>query len=307
MKKILYFLVLILFFSVCCFAKKGVDTSFSPISGGQSNYSYSPISPSSSKRVWKDPYLGMEFVWVPGGCYKMGCGPWTASCNDGEKPVHTVCVDGFWMGKYEVTFAQYDRFCEETGISKRDDKGWGRGNRPVINVSWYEARLFARWLSKKTGKKFRLPTEAEWEYACRSGGKTVKYAWGNGSPYINGKKASNIADESAKRKFSGWIIWKGYDDGYVYTSPVGTFAPNALGLYDMCGNVCEWCFDWYDSNYYSNSPRNNPKGPPSGSCRVIRGGAWSVIPKNLQCARRDCGAPFYRSRHVGFRLVVEKW
>ena len=135
-------------------------------------------------QVWKAPYLGMGFVYVKGGCYKMGCVSWSSDCQGDEYPVHTVCVNGFWMGKYEVTFAQYDRFCEETGREKPDDAGFGWGDRPLINVSWHEAKAFAKWLSKKTGYKFRLPTEAEWEYACRSGGKKVKYGTSTGDYHM---------------------------------------------------------------------------------------------------------------------------
>jgi len=128
-----------------------------------------------------------------------------------------------------VTFEQYDRFCEETGRRKPDDRGWGRGRRPVINVSWNDAKAFAKWLSRKTGRTFRLPTEAEWEYACRSGGKKVKYATSTG------RLSHDLANYDGT----------GGRDRWKYISPVGSFAPNSLGLYDMSGNVWEWCEDWY--------------------------------------------------------------
>ena len=128
-----------------------------------------------------------------------------------------------------MTFEQYDRFCEETGRRKPGDEGWGRGRRPVINVSWNDARAFAKWLSRKTGRTFRLPTEAEWEYACRSGGKKVKYATSTG------RLSHDLANYDGT----------GGRDRWKYTSPVGSFAPNSLDLYDMSGNVWEWCEDWY--------------------------------------------------------------
>ena len=216
----------------------------------------------------------------------MGCGSWTSDCDDDEYPVHTVCVNGFWVGKYEVTFAQYDRFCEETGREKPDDEGWGRGNRPVIKVNWHDAQAFAKWLSKKTGYKFRLPTEAEWEYACRSGGKKVKYATSTG----------DLSHDLAN-------YWgKGGREKWEYTAPVGSFPPN-VGIYDMCGNVWEWCEDWYDKNYYGRSPKNDPQGPKNGKYRVLRGSSWNGGPWIMRCALRSGYVPGSREDDVGFRLV----
>ncbi len=273
-------------------------------------------------RVWLDPYLGMEFVYVPGGCYKMGCGSWTDDCYKNEYPVHEVCVDEFWMGMYEVTYEQFFKFLKEIKqdvtvdttnyvVSYRGKpifdicencSDWKSGitfdgvnfllkntvkNYPVIYVTWYGAKFFADWLSRKTGYRFRLPSEAEWEYACRNGGKPVKYPWGSGNPYIGGRKAANIADESVKRKgFWYWTIWEGYDDGYVYTSPVGSYAPSELGLFDMAGNVWEWCEDIYRDDAYKYHSRNNPIYTGSGSNRVIRGGSWYYKPSYIRCANR---------------------
>jgi formylglycine-generating enzyme required for sulfatase activity len=243
----------------------------------------------SSGKVWKEPYLGMEFVWVKGGCYEMGCGNWTDSCYYDEEPVHTVCVDGFYMGKYEVTFAQYDSFCEETGRSKPDDEGWGKGNRPVINVSWNDARAFAKWLSLKTGRKFRLPTEAEWEYAARSRGLKVKYATSTGGL---------SRDLANYRGIGGRDRWS-------YTSPVGSFPPNPLGLYDMSGNVMEWCKDVYNEKAYRHHYRNNPQCTGSGSYRVIRGGGWNGLPGSVRCAVRGNDTPDDKLYYIGFRLVLD--
>ncbi|MBI5186154.1 MAG: SUMF1/EgtB/PvdO family nonheme iron enzyme [Nitrospinae bacterium] len=176
-----------------------------------------------------------------------------------EKPVHEVCVDDFYIGKYEVTNKEFREFRLFHDSYDYEGHSLNGGNQPVAMVSWEDAKAYADWLSEKTGKRYRLPTEAEWEYAARSGEKGYKYSWGNGGPV--GKRGGNIADESAKRKFSDWTAWsrwttwKGYDDGYAVSSPVGSFEPNEFGLYDMSGNVWEWVEDLYDSESYSKSAK----------------------------------------------------
>ena len=266
-------------------------------------------------------------VFVKGGCFEMG-----DIFGDGQKderPVHEVCVDDYYIGKYEVTVGEFREFFNKSGYRTEAETGGGvfywtgkkwkkdsrknwespgfsqTDNHPVVGVSWNDAQEYMKWLSKKTGRKYRLPTEAEWEYAVKSGGKKVRYAWGNGEPYIKGKKAANIADESAKKKF-GWMgSWEGYDDGYVYTSLVGNFEPNELGLYDMTGNVWEWCSDWYSSDYYkkSQSQSHNPEGPSSGSGRVVRGGGWNDFPRSVRASDRGRQWPDSRSDILGFRLA----
>jgi formylglycine-generating enzyme required for sulfatase activity len=168
----------------------------------------------------KDGSLGPEMVWIPAGSFRMG--DLQGGGNKDEKPIHQVSVDRFAMGRYEVTFAEYDKFAQATGREKPSDEGWGRGNRPVINVSWHEATAYAKWLSQQTGQQYRLPTEAEWEYAARAG-KTTKYWWGN---QIGSNKA-NCSNSSC-------------GDRLKYTAPVGSFAPNPFKLYDTAGNVWEW-------------------------------------------------------------------
>jgi sulfatase modifying factor 1 len=265
---------------------------------------------------------GMELVFVKGGCYEMGCGSWTSDCRDDEKPAHEVCVNDLYMGKYEVRVADFRKFTNETSYRTEAEKEYGcvvwvgkelkidpsknwrdpgflqSEEHPVVCVSHNDASEYVQWLGKKTGKKYRLPTEAEWEYAARSGGKKYKYSWGNGSP------SGNIADESFKRQLSSVTIWAGYDDGYVFTAPVGRFTRNELGLYDMTGNVLEWCQDWHDKDYYKNSPRNNPEGPPSGQDRVLRGGSWFNDARNLRASDRLRSLPAYRFNYGGFRLVL---
>ncbi|MCX6278122.1 MAG: SUMF1/EgtB/PvdO family nonheme iron enzyme [Bacteroidetes bacterium] len=265
-------------------------------------------------------------VSIPGGTFLMG----SNDGEDDEKPVHRVTVSGFSMGKYEVTVSQFKKFIDETGHRTDADKDGGsymwtgsewekragvtwrcdaEGNarpqneydHPVIHVSWNDAVEYCRWLSGKTGNTYRLPTEAEWEYAAGNGAKHTRYSWGNGEPW--GKNGGNVADEAAKRKFSGWTIFSGYDDGYVFTSPVGTYNPNEFGLYDMTGNVWEWCSDWYGAQYYQGSPASNPEGPSSGSDRVFRGGGWLIYPQYCRTSYRSDRTPGYRNYYLGFRLV----
>ncbi len=269
-----------------------------------------------------------DMVLVEGGTYTMG--DTFGDGQDDEKPIHSVTLSSFYMGKYEVTFEEYDEYCNATGKNKASDERYenkwnGRGKRPVINVSWYDAVEYCNWLSEKEGIEkvysysiknnklnniscnwkangYRLPTEAEWEYAARSKGKKYKYAWGNGEPYINGKKAGNICDESQKIINGGMAVWKGYDDGYAGTSPVGIFMANEIGLYDMTGNVWEWCWDWYESGYYSKSESTNPKGG-NGFSRVLRGGSWYSIPISQRVSYRGNFGQDVRDFSVGFRLV----
>jgi formylglycine-generating enzyme required for sulfatase activity len=207
----------------------------------------------------------------------MGSTSYETDRESDEGPLHTVTLSGFKMSKYEVTFAQYDAFCDATGRQKPSDEGWGRGNRPVINVDWNDATAFAEWMG------CRLPTEAEWEYACRAGTTT---------PYHTG---SSLNSSQAN-----------VDGGVGQTKPVGSYAPNAWGLYDMHGNVWEWCSDWEGS--YSAGAQTNPKGPSSGSDRVLRGGSWPWFAgtglRNCRSAARYGRPPSDYFFDVGFRLVV---
>ena len=249
-------------------------------------------------KFWKDSYLGMEFVWISGGCFNMGCDGSGKNWIKGEKDVCRVCLAPFWMQRHEVTLGQFKRFLKETSYSGQGSNlvscsditkpRFHQGDsHPAVCVSWSEANAFAEWLSKKSGHIFRLPTEAEWEYACRAGGGERSYAWGDGDPYMNGKKAANIADASFAKRYPKLVSWKGYDDGFVYTSPVGSFAPNPLGLYDMTGNVWEWVKE-EDSRYVD---------------RVRKGGAWDSAPEDLRCSERFGGHVDTRFWVLGFRLV----
>jgi formylglycine-generating enzyme required for sulfatase activity len=235
----------------------------------------------------------MEFVWVPGGCYEMGCGNWTSDCYRDEKPVHEVCVDGFWMGKTEVTQGQWKQVMGENPSEfKKGD------NYPVENAICVEIDKFIKKLSSlnKSAYKFRLPTEAEWEYACRSGGKQEKYAGGSDLDQVAWCK------ENSNRS----------------THAVATKAPNGLGLFDMNGNVHEWVADVYKAWAYRKHKRNNPlfevKEAEIMITKVYRGGSWNSKPKYTRCAARAYEYAYspaftmvpYRMNDLGFRLVRNK-
>ena len=198
--------------------------------------------------------------------------------NDAGELVSEVTVSDFTMGRYAVTFEQYDRFAEATGRKLPGACGWGRGSRPIMKVSWYDATAYAQWLSDMTGKNIRLPTEAEWEYACRAGTKT-DYSFGEGITrhQVNFNR----------------IMGK--------TMPVGSYRPNPFGLYEMHGNVWEWCSDWYSK--YPTGKVKDPKGPDNGRSRVLRGGSWFVNAWLTRAASRACDEPRERDHSRGFRLA----
>ncbi len=225
-------------------------------------------------------YTG-EMVFVKGGCYEMGCGSWSGECGRDEKPVHEVCVDDFYIGKYEVTQKQWKALM---GGNPSHFKDCG-DNCPVEGVTWDDARKFIRKLNKKTGMNFRLPTEAEWEYACRSGGRKEKFSGGN-----NADEVAWYRDNAGRR-----------------THPVGQKKPNGLGIYDMSGNVLEWVRDIYNSKAYRKHSRMNPLYNASVlGCRVHRGGSWVTKKVKLRCTNRSDFSPTLSGPELGFRLVRSK-
>jgi formylglycine-generating enzyme required for sulfatase activity len=239
-----------------------------------------PTAGSTFRDSLKDGSSGPEMVVIPAGSFRMGDIQGGGSSD--EQPVHSVSVGQFAMGKFEVTFAEYDKFAEATGRKKPSDSGWGRGNRPVINVSWYDATAYTEWLSNQTGKQYRLPTEAEWEYAARAGTET-KYWWGNeiGSNRANCDGCGSQWDNKQ-------------------TAPVGSFSANQFGLYDTSGNVWEWNCSEYDSKY-------NGKEKAclnSNEYRVLRGGSWNFSPRSVRTANRNRSTPGIRLDHYGFRVVL---
>ncbi len=225
-----------------------------------------------------------EMVVIPSGSFKMGCVS-GINCNDDEKPVHEVKIDSFALSKYEVTFEEYDAFTDATGRERAGDGGWGRGRRPVISVSWYDAMMYAEWLSEQTGDRYRLPSEAEWEYAARAGSTTV-YSWGN-----------EIGRNRANCDGCG-SVWGGERSALV-----GSFSANKWGLHDMHGNVIEWVLDCWNK-YYEGAPTDGFAWL-SGDCskRVVRGGAWTFVPSVLRSADRSWRTTDFRSYYNGFRVV----
>ena len=257
-----------------------------------------------------------------------------------EAPVHRVRITrAFWMGRYEVTVGQFRRFVEASGhipesiadgtggygfnpaydpaTSARGDAFEGRNPRyswrnpgfaqgddhPVVNVTWNDAVAMARWLTQREGVVYRLPTEAEWEYAARAGGRSRFQ--GSDAP-ASLLQTANVFDADAA---ANWLRWQAYalpgHDGHAFTAPVGRFAPNAFGLYDMLGNAWEWCADWHADDYYARSPVDDPTGPAEGSVRVRRGGSWHTWPFYARMSFRNWNSPETRYTLVGFRLVRE--
>ncbi|MDF7821831.1 SUMF1/EgtB/PvdO family nonheme iron enzyme [Runella sp. MFBS21] len=253
----------------------------------------------------------ITMVSIPGGSFMMGS-------NEGEaieKPIHRVTVSNFRMAKYETTVAEFEQFVEDTGYQTQAEKEKGSTvfvngkwekksgvswrcntageirprseyNHPVIHVSWNDAVEYCKWLSLKTSQTYRLPTEAEWEYAARGGQQSKGYTYAG----------SNDMNE---------VGWFGENTQLSGTRAVGQKAQNELGLYDMSGNVLEWCSDWYSTNYYINSSTNNPKGGPPGSNHVLRGGNWFLI-ANSRVASRLSSIPSYCNSYIGFRVVVSQ-
>ena len=249
-----------------------------------------------------EPTTGMEFVYVPGGCFQMGSPKSEDGRYDDEGPAHEVCLKGFWMGKYEVTNAQYRRFKADHDSKDYDGKSLNGDDQPAVYVSWNEAKAFTDWLTKKGRGQgaFRLPSEAEWEYAARASATTARY-WGDNPD--DACNYANVGDQTAKKIWTNWTVHACHD-GYAVTAPVGRFQPNDLGLYDMLGNVWEWCLDAYAS--YSETPTDGSAYVSGGSDRVLRGGSWYNVPRGVRSANRNYGDPASRYDFIGFRVARTK-
>jgi len=252
--------------------------------------SKSPFARHQIGDAWLEPVSGMKFAWVPSGTFRMGSGKWDAEGKNDEFPAHTIFIEGFWMGKFLVTQANWKKVMASTFWKKVSrynyNPSWFKMGQayPVEQISWNEAQEFIQKLiSFNKGKyHFRLPTEAEWEYAARSCGKYQKYA--------GGENLSALA-------------WYSANSGMT-THPVGTKRPNNLGLYDMSGNVYEWCLDAYSESAYKKHKKNNPLITGEGTKRVIRGGSWSNSPHEIRSTYRASVNQDFRGNYLGFRLVM---
>ncbi len=277
-----------------------------------------PAEPQAGE-VWTEPTTGMAFVYVPGGCFQMGqtdtqkaqlvadVGEENYQKWYADETQHNVCVrkmDGFWMGKYEVANAQYRQFKADHDSQDYEGKSLNDDTQPVVYVSWNDAVAFTEWLTKQSGgtAEFRLPTEAEWEYAARAGTETVRY-WGDDPKHTQACQYENVRDQASEKEFS-WADNHDCNDGYAVTAPVGTFKPNKFGLYDMLGNVWEWCLDSYAS--YSETPTDGSAygNLEDGKAKILRGGSWGNQPYLVRSSGRSRYIPVFQHYSVGFRVVV---
>jgi uncharacterized protein (TIGR02996 family) len=250
--------------------------------------------------------IGMRFALIPPGKFLMGSPEAEEERGEDEGPLHEVEITRpFYLGVFPVTQAQYHQvtrgvpsFFRPGGGGKSKVKGLQTGDFPVEQVSWEDALAFCQKLSelaeeKRKNRLYRLPSEAQWEYACRGGASAS-------APFHFGASLS-----STQANFNGNYPYGGVAKGscLVRPTPVASYPPNAFGLSDVHGNVCEWCADWYDSAYYAHSPSEDPTGPPSGEGRLLRGGAWNAFAWECRCAARCGFHPGDRDYDVGFRVA----
>ena len=229
--------------------------------------------------TWVQGQTEPETIRVEGGTFKMG----DDNGEKDEKPTHSVTIRSFNLARTETTVGQWREFCAVTARRMPEVPWFGqKETQPIVNVSWDDAVAYCHWLSSKTDKHYRLPTEAEWEFAARGGTKSKGY------PYSGGTAPDSVS------WFSGKTV------GPMH---VATKLPNELGFYDMTGNVWEWCSDFYDAGYYGVSDKENPTGPAQGKFYSIRGGAWDIGAKNCRITYRNALAPSSRNHNKGFRVA----
>ena len=258
--------------------------------------------------------LGMKLTLIPAGEFMMGSPDGETGAEANEHPRHRVRITKpFYLGIYSVTRGQFGKFVAATNYQADKEKVGKRGansaddtaadaspqksestwrdpgfpqtdEHPVVNVSWNGAVAFCKWLSDQEGRRYRLPTEAEWEYACREG---------TTSAYFFGDNPADLAEFA-------------HIGSHDFTAPVGSLRPNPFGLYDIIGNTWQWCSDWYGADYYKNSLSDDPPGPLTGTERVERGGSWRSGPARCRCAVRDFFGPGHHGFRIGFRVVCER-
>jgi formylglycine-generating enzyme required for sulfatase activity len=289
--------------------------------------------------------IGMDLVRIPPGEFVMGNHDELAILArafpryearrlqelDDELPHKVRITKAYYLGAYEVTRGQFQRFVQHTSYVSEAERdatgGWGYNptlgdfqgrdpryswkdagfaqsdDHPVVNITWNDAVAFCQWLSRREGRTYRLPTEAEWEYACRAG-TASRYAFGDDPEALT--RFANVFDAASRDAFPGWVRYAlPSSDGYTFTAPVGRFRPNAFGLHDMHGNVWEWCSDWYRDDYYAVSPVDDPQGPASGHLRSRRGGAWHSFALYARSSYRNFNTPRSRYPNLGLRVLLE--
>ncbi|PIE69911.1 MAG: hypothetical protein CSA22_10510 [Deltaproteobacteria bacterium] len=272
-------------------ASFGIETPFTPVEESPNTEASSDSAEvrtpqrASQGNGFTEPVTGMAFVWIPEGCFQMGSPENEERRESVEGPQHQVCLDGFWLGKYEVTQAQWQAVMGSNPSSFKGD------DLPVEMVSWKGCQKFLKKLSagSEDGSLYRLPTEAEWEYACRAG-TTTPFSFGETISTDQANYNGNVAYGSGKK-----------GDYREKTTQVGTFPPNAWGVFDMHGNVWEWCQDVFGK--YSAYSERNPKGKRFGKYRVLRGGSWRYYPQYCRSADRGRGDASGQGPGIGFRVV----
>ncbi|MFN0175254.1 MAG: SUMF1/EgtB/PvdO family nonheme iron enzyme [Saprospiraceae bacterium] len=267
-----------------------------------------------------------NIVFIRGGTFLIG----SEDGDRNEEPVHKVTIGDFYLGHTEVTVQEFKEFIDATQYqTTAEDEGWSMAYRsdigdfvemngvdwrdneegkpclnykhPVVHVSWNDAKAYCAWLSEQTRQPYRLPSEAEWEYAAKNGQKNTKYSWGD--TISAGRKVGNIADLSGKGKHKNWNILPHYKDNFVLSAPVGSFEPSDLGLYDMSGNVWEWCEDVYTKKYLMPA-QSNKNNIESGFLRVYRGGSWFFDVENCRASCRGNRSQKARRGNLGFRVAL---
>lgn len=279
----------------------------------------SPPAPKAGK-IFRDCPDCPEMVVIPAGYFDMGSPDSEDGRDDDEEPVHRVKVAAFALSKTEITRGQFAAFVKKTKYDAGDkcwtfadgkfqeragdwrNPGYPQDDKhPVTCIGWNDAQAYAKWLSRKTGKQYRLPAEAEWEYAARGKNSSSRF-WGDNPD--DACKYANVADMTAKAQILGSLSWLAHNcaDGFAYTAPAGRFQANAFGLKDMLGNVWEWTEDSYHDSY-DNAPADGSAWQGKGAKRALRGGSWNSDPRNVRAAIRNSNKPALRFSFFGFRLA----